>query len=143
MIILRGNEDQLIDSYRPQADATAPIVVQAANIGHDLQTVGGVKVPELPDPAIMGQNASGRQNGYSVGFFGRRATRAPFMGAMAKPPAITNAVQGNVGVNNRASKLWAGVMDQLVQYTPNQGIYAATYVGAVDPTTRIVAGVKK
>lgn len=140
MIILRTNEDTMIDSYRPQVDYVAPVVVQAADPGHDLMGVGGTKISELPDPAVGGQNGSGQRNGYNVGFFGRTATRMPFLGAMAKPPAITNAVQGNVGTNNRASKLYAGVRDQLVQYTPNQGIYAATYIGAVDPTTRVVSG---
>lgn len=140
MIILRGNEDQMIDSFRPQTDAVSPHVIQSANPDHDLMNVGGVKIPELPDPSILGANASGRQNGYSTGFLGRRARLAAFNGAMAKPPAITNAVQGNVGINNRASKLHAGVMNQLVEYKPNQGIFAATYVGAVEPTTRIVTG---
>jgi hypothetical protein len=134
VIILPANEDAVIDSFRPQVDNVSPFVSQQDDPGNDLQALGGVKVPELPDPAIGGENGSRIRNGFSTGFRSYRNRIAAFTGAMASPPAIENPVQGNVGQNNRAGKLHAGVMNQLVQYVPDQASYVASYVGSVSPT---------
>lgn len=109
------NEADLIDAYRPRTAFVAPEVTQADNPHRDLQRVGGVSLPELPDPTIGGENGSRIRNGFSTGFANRFAK---FNGAMAKPPAITNPIQGEVGQSGRADRLYAGVMNQLVQYTP-------------------------
>jgi hypothetical protein len=140
MIIMRTLEDQLIDSYRPQTDYVSNVTVMADNPGQDSMAVGGVTIPELPSASIGGQNASKNQNGYSAGFKSMRQRIQPFLGAMAKPPAIQNGVQGQVGNTNRAGKLHAGVMNQLVQYTPSQIAYVASYVGNVKPTVIATTG---
>jgi hypothetical protein len=133
--MILDTEAALIDSYRPQTDYTSPVVTQSDNPGEDLSTVGGTKLSELPDPAVGGQNGSRDRNGYSTGFRPRTMTQQPFTGAMAKPPAITNAVVGNVGQSNRASRLYAGVMNQLTYYEAQPVAVARAYVGRIDDRT--------
>lgn len=136
LYLMVNREDELIDSYRPQVDNTSPLVTQADTPGEDLQTSYAMSRPELPDATVGGKAASKEQNGFSTGFKSLFNRQQPFSGAVAKPPAITNAVQGEVGMNNRQGKLYAGVMSQLVQYSASQASYAAAYVGNV-PVTKV------
>lgn len=129
MIILRTNEDTLIDGMRTQTDNVAPRVTQADNPGENLQKIGEDVPPPLPSASIGGENASGYQNGFSTGFRSFAQRFARFNGAMAKLPAIQNPVQGNVGVNNREGSLYAGVMNQMVQYTADQSKLAMQITG--------------
>jgi len=136
-MFLIDRETKVIDSFAPQIDNTAPRVTQADDPGEDLQSIGGAKLPELPDPAVGGENGSRIRNGYSTGFRSLFARQQPFSGAVASPPAITNAVQGDVGLSNRADRLYAGVMNQMTSYSPVQD-FALRYVGAM-PTPQVGA----
>lgn len=129
MIILKQNEDRLIDSYAPQTDNVSPRVTQADNPGENLMNVGGDTPPPLPSPTVGGQNGSGFRNGFSTGFRSFASRFARFNGAMAKLPAISNPVQGTVGTNNREGSLYMGVMNQQVQYSPDQSVLARQITG--------------
>lgn len=113
---------------RGRVSDTSPEVTQADNPGEDIQHIGGVKLPELPDPAVGGRNGSRDRNGFSTGFRSLAQRFQPFLGAMAKPPAITNSVQGEVGMNNRQSRLYAGVLNQLTQYRASSGVEYLNFV---------------
>lgn len=127
--LMIDREDEIIDYTRERTDYVSPVVTQADDPGQDLQRVGGVKLSELPDPTVGGVNGSGVRNGYSTGFRPLTARTQPFLGGMAKPPAITNAVIGTVGQSGRAGRLYAGVMDQLTNYSPTELDTAKAYVG--------------
>lgn len=129
---LVDREVELIDSYTEKTDYVSPVVTQTDNPDRDLQLVGGVQLAELPSPSVGGQNGSGTLNGYSTGFRPLTARTQPFSGAMAKPPAITNAVIGTVGQSGRAGRLYAGVMDQLSGYNPSETTAAKAYVGKIN-----------
>lgn len=129
MLILRRNEDALIDSMAPQTDHSSPEVTQADNPGENLMTVGGDSPPPLPSPTVGGVNGSGYRNGFSNGFRSFASRFGRFTGATAKLPSISNPVQGNVGVGNRESSLYMGVMNQLVHYTPDQSQLAQQITG--------------
>jgi len=131
----------MIDSHRPQIDYTSPRVNQADTPGEDLQTFTAVDKPTLPATDVGGRPGSGFLNGFSTGFRGLVARTQPFSGAVAKPPQITNPVQGEVGMNNRTAKRDAGVMSQLVQYVVAPQAYAAAWVGNISPA-RVVSGSK-
>lgn len=134
-VMLIDREAETIDEYRPRVSETALKVTQADDANEDLQTVGGTKLPELPDPAVGGANGSRIRNGYSTGFRSLFTRQQPFSGAVATPPAITNPVQGDVGVSNRGARLRAGVMNQAATYTPAQS-FALAYVGAMPDTEK-------
>ncbi|WGH20700.1 hypothetical protein SEA_SCOUPSA_20 [Microbacterium phage SCoupsA] len=102
---------------------------QGSDPGENLMDVGEAHVNGLPDPSLGGQNASGFINGFSMGIRSLFSRTQPFMGQMATAPVITNPIQGEVGQSNRADRLYAGVMNQFVQYTPSLGQYAPSYVG--------------
>ena len=131
VLFLVDREQAVIDSYQPQTDETSPVVTQADNPGENPQGGPVAHLSGLPDPAVGGVKASGILNGFSTGFRSLFTRQQPFTGAVASPPAITNPVQGNVGQSNRAAQLYAGVMNQLVQYTPSQASYVAAYVGNI------------
>lgn len=133
MFLLVDRETAVIDSYTPQIDYQSPVVTQADNPGEHLQRMVPAHTPNLPAADVGGVFGSGLRNGFSTGFRALTNRTQRFTGAVAKPPAITNAVQGEVGMNNRAGKQYAGVMDQLTQYVPTQAGYAAAYVGAINP----------
>lgn len=134
-LLLINREDAVIDTP-PNVDNTSPVVTQADNPGQDLQRSYAMARPELPSATVGGEPASRKQNGFSTGFKSLFTRQQPFSGAVAKPPTITNPVQGDVGRNNRQGKLYAGVMNQLVQYSASQANYAAAYVGSV-PVTQV------
>lgn len=136
VFLLIDREDELIDSYRPQTDNSSPTVTQANTPDENAQHVGERRMNALPDPSVGGVNASGILNGFSTGIRSLFNRQQPFSGAVATPPATTNPVQGDVGNSNRSSRLYAGVMNQLVQYTPGSTSYAAAYVGAVPPASK-------
>jgi hypothetical protein len=129
VLIIRRNEDAVIDGARLSTDFPSPKTTHADNPGEDLMGIGGAVIPELPDPAIGGKNGSRIRNGYSTGFRSFANRFQPFRGAVAKPPAIRNAVQGNVGVSSRASSLYVGVMDQLTADRGSVLDQNARYVG--------------
>jgi len=129
VLIMRRNEDSIIDGMRTQTDNPSPFVTQADNPGADLMRTGGVALPELPDPTIGGENGSRKRNGFNLGFVGRRARIAPFDGRMAKLPAITNPVQGEVGVSARATSQYVGVLNQLAQYNADSSALARSITG--------------
>lgn len=129
MLVIPRNEDALIDSMRTRTDSTSPHVTQADDPGQDIQSVGGVKLPELPDPTVGGQNGSKIRNGFSTGFRGIRARIAAFNGQMLTAPAITNPVQGNVGRGNRAASQYVGVLNQLAQYSADSTALAQDITG--------------
>jgi len=130
MFVLAGeNERRVIDAMRPQTDYVSPEVTQADLPGHDPSGIGGDKGYNLPDPSVGGQNASGKQNGFSTGFRSMFTRLQSFRGAVAKPPAVHNPVQGEVGMNNRQAALYAGVMSQNATYAPATSQYNAIWVG--------------
>lgn len=131
--LLFNNEVDTIDSYRPQIDYTSPVVTQADNPERDRQALVAARLPELPSPSVGGEFGSRIRNGFSTGIRSLTNRTQPFSGAVAKPPAITNPVQGEVGMNNRQSKQYAGVMSQLTQYVASEASYAAAWVGNVNP----------
>lgn len=129
MLIIPVNEDALIDGMAPRTDAVSPHVTQSDNPNKDLQTMGGASLPELPNPAIGGENGSKIRNGFSTGFRGIRARLAAFNGMMVTAPAITNPVQGNVGRGNRAASQYVGVLNQLAQYSADSTLLAQDITG--------------
>lgn len=130
MIILRTNEDAVIDEMRPQTDNSSPRVTHQNNPGDNLMSVGGDSPAPLPSPTVGGENGSGIRNGFSNGFRSFASRFAPFRGAMAKLPAVTgNPVQGNVGRGSRESSLYQGVMSQLVSYSADQTKLARQITG--------------
>lgn len=131
------NDAALIDQYRPHTDGVQPYRSQGDTPGHDLMGVGGDSPSPLPSPTVGGENGSGYLNGFSTGFRSIAQRFARFTGAMIQPPAIQNPVQGQIGMTNRSASLYAGVMDQLTQYTPDQAAYVSAWVGPV-PTRTIV-----
>lgn len=139
--LLVDRETAVIDAHRPQVDYTAPYVSQGDTPGEDPQRFVPVDKPTLPPTDVGGQPGSGYLNGFSTGFRGLVARTQRFSGAVAKPPQITNPVQGEVGMNNRTAKRDAGVMSQLVQYVVAPQAYAAAWVGNISPA-RVVTGSK-
>lgn len=129
MALMFEGERRMIDKSRPDIDNVAPLVTQANTPGENLQNIGEDRAYVLPDPAVGGQNASAVQNGYSTGFRSMFTRLQRFRGQMATPPAIRNAVQGDVGRNNRQASLYAGVMDQNNTYNPASLGYNAVWVG--------------
>lgn len=132
MLVIRRNEDTLIDGMRTQTNMVQPVANRADNPGEDLMHVGGEKVPSLPDPSVGGQNSSGFLNGWSTGVAGVRARLRPFLGAMVKVPAITNPIQGEVGKSasgSRSASLYQGVLNQGVQYNGSALGMALDFVG--------------
>lgn len=102
---------------------------QGDNPGENPMHVGEAHITGVPDPAVGGQNGSGFLNGFSMGIRSLFNRTQPFMGQTVKAPEITNPIQGEVGQSNRADRLYAGVLNQFVQYTPTLGQYAPSYVG--------------
>jgi len=135
MLIIRTNEDRVIDGARLATDFPSPHVTHQDNPGEDLQTFGSAFIPELPDPAVGGRNGSKMRNGFSTGFRSFASRFQPFRGAVAKPPAIRNAVQGNVGVSARATSTYVGVMDQLTADRGSVLDANARYVGILPTVT--------
>jgi hypothetical protein len=140
MLVIPTDDAVLIDQYAPRTEITSPRVTQMDTPGQNLMSVGGVKVPELPDPAIGGKNGSGSLNGFSTGFRSIRSKLQPFLGAIILAPAMDNPVQGQVGNSSRATKTYMGVMNQLLQYVPSQAEYASSYVGTVRAQNIVVQG---
>ena len=134
------NEVGMIDSYAPRTSHSSPLVTHANTAGNNLQSVGGTALSELPDPSIGGVNGVKILNGFSNGFRSMFNRLQAFSGAVLQAPSISNSVQGNVGTTARASKLYAGVMNQLVSYTPSQVAYVPSYIGAVTPQTVTTSG---
>lgn len=126
--LLVHDEDKQIVKTRPGMMFAAQ-GNQADDPGEDLQTVGSARIPKLPDPSVGGENGSRIRNGYTVGIRSLFNRTQPFMGQMAKAPAITNPVQGDVGQSNRADRLYQGVLNQFVQYTPTLSQSAQSFVG--------------
>ena len=129
MLIIKRNEDALIDSTGNPDTAGQTRVIQADTPGRDLMAFGPATRPELPDPDIGGQNGSRIRNGFSLGFRGIRARVAAFDGRMAELPAIVNPVQGNVGATARASNQYVGVLNQLAQYRADSSALARSVTG--------------
>ena len=92
--------------------------------------------PTLPAADVGGVFGSRIRNGFSDGLRSFFTRTQRFTGAVAKFPAITNAVIGPVGQNRHAENLYAGVMSQLTQYYPSQSQYAANWIGNI-PTSRL------
>lgn len=130
--LLVHDEDAQIVKMRPST-MFASIGTQADDPGEDLQTVGSAEISKLPDPAIGGQNGSRIRNGYTMGIRSLFNRTQPFMGQMAKAPAITNPVQGDVGMSSRADRLYQGVLNQFVQYNPTLAQSASSFVGVLPP----------
>lgn len=126
-----GDEDSLIDSYRPQTDMQSRLITQADKPGEDPQNITEPNRVGLPDPSVGGRGATGSRLGFSVGFFNRRQRFRNFDGATAKGnPTKAEPVQGQVGnQNNHGARLWAGVRTQLVDSSPSFAQYSGTYVG--------------
>jgi len=130
VMILVDRERDLIDSYRPHTANSSPVVKQADDVGEDLQTIGAPNGSNLPTPSVGGLNASSIRNGFSTGIRSLFNRQQPFSGAVQSAPGVTNSVQGEVGSTGRASRLYAGVMDQRTQYVASQD-FATAYVGAL------------
>lgn len=134
-VFLVYDEDTVIQRARP-GQMYAAQGTQGDNPGQDLQTVGSANIPDLPDPAVGGQNGSRFLNGFTIGIRSLFNRTQPFMGQMATAPAITNPVQGDVGVNNRATRQYAGVLNQFVQYTPSLAQTAESFVGTLPKVSK-------
>ena len=121
-------EDTVIDSMRTRTDNVSPDVSHADTAGVDLMHVVPVDASTLPNPAVGGEQGSRIRNGFSTGIRSLFTRQQPFSGAVATPPAIDNPVIGEVGQNNGAGKLYAGVMNQAVQYSGAMGALNINYV---------------
>ena len=133
--LLANRDDKVIDSTRPGIEFTSPRVTQQDDPDANRQTSYAAPRPELPQADIGGLPASKIFNGFSNGFKSLFTRQQPFSGAVATPPGISNPVQGEVGKTNRASRLYAGVMNQLVGYESSQRSGAA-YVGILPDTKK-------
>lgn len=139
LFINSEREAALIDSIAPQTDFTSPLVTQSDNPYEDAMALGSATRPELPQADIGGVAGSRIRNGFSTGIKSLFNRQQPFSGAVAKPPAITNPVQGNVGESGRASRLYAGVKDQFATYTATQD-FSRQYVGIMPDAVPSVKG---
>lgn len=130
-----GEDAQIDNPGRTTYDN--PVMTQADEPGVDLGNIPGTSLPELPNPAIGGQPASRFIQGFSTGFKSIFSRVQGFTGAVAKPPAITNQIIGDVGMNNRASRLYAGVMDQYTAYSGSDLTSAESYVGTLPDGAKV------
>lgn len=139
LVLMPSDMDEVQDTGRYRLGATGGAQTHQADPGEALMTVGENVPAHLPDASTGGQNGTGQNLGYSTGFVGIRQRLQPFMGAVIQVPREQLPVQGNVGASNRAGRLYAGVMDQLTQYTPSQADYVSSYVGPV-PVGTVIQG---
>lgn len=131
VMFLIDQETQKIDTARPVTNNRAPYVSQADDPGSDLQSMGQAHKPNLPDPSVGGENGSRFLLGFSTGFKSLFNRTQRFSGAVGVPQPVTNPVQGNVGSQNNAGRLFAGVKDQVAGYRPSTGSSYQSYVGIV------------
>jgi hypothetical protein len=131
VFLLVDTETRYIDKYTPSIDFTSTVVTQGDTPGEDLQVMNPERGSHLPDPSTGGAFGSRILNGFSNGIRSLTNRTQPFSGAVARPPAISNPVQGDVGINNRQSKTYAGAVSQLSAYQPSEQSYFAKWLGVM------------